>query len=373
MIKQNFLQPLSSWKSGGKLKICIGVDIGGSGFRTRISNANNKKQCVDISHIKAQSTKMLIESLTSIQNSINKTFHTFESRGAAFAIAGPIKDGKVILTNWPGKPEVRTLSLDDLPQRLFPKRKTSFLNDLEAGAYGIISANEQKILEPNFVQLWQKEAPKGPIVSNTRTAVMALGSGLGVALIVKNPLRNDRFVLPCELGHIQIPIVFKKDPNSTLEYSLLQHISDYYYKGRQAPEFEDTTSGRGIKLCYQFFLQKNEGIRKNLDEFNAAEIASNARKGEKTAKMALFWCHKMYIRLAKLIATSMQCDSVILALENQVKDKTFVDSISSKLKDEFYNFVRPEWMEGIRVYSQIKVLNFNILGCDYVAHQNASK
>lgn len=246
------------------------------------------------------------------------------------------------------------------------------MNDLEAGAYGFIAADEQKILEPNFAQLWKEKAPKGPIVSDTRTAVMALGTGLGVALIIKNPLRNERLVLPCELGYVQIPTVCRKHPESKDEYELLQHVSNYYHTGKLMPEFEDLSSGRGIKLCYQYFLQKNEKIHKDVDQINAGKVASNAQKGDKTSKDALFWCYKLFLRLAKQIGTSLQCDSIIMALDNQVKNASFVSSISDQLKEEFYSFIRPDWMKGIRVYSQIKVLNFNILGCDYVAHQKAS-
>lgn len=70
--------------------------------------------------MKARSTKKLVESLTSIQNALKNTVSSFESTGAAIAVAGPIKKGQVVLTNWPGEPKVRTLSLDNLPQQLFP-------------------------------------------------------------------------------------------------------------------------------------------------------------------------------------------------------------------------------------------------------------
>lgn len=366
------INKISSWKSGGKIKLCIGIDLGGSGLRGRISNANNKDQFIEIPHISAKSTKQLVDSLTNIQTSISKTIPTYESCGAAIAVAGPIKNGKVILTNWPGNPDTRTLTLKNLPQKLFPAEKTVFLNDLEAGAYGIISADEEKILSKHFKQLWSKEAPKGPIISDTRTAVMALGSGLGVALIVKNQMFKKPFVLPCELGHVQIPTVCQKDPGSKEEYELLQHVSNFYYKGKQMPEFEDLTSGRGLRLCYQFFLEKVEKVHKKFEEIDAGEVARLAHKGDKTAKTALLWGYKLYLRLAKLIGTSLQCDSIIMALDNQVKDSEFVDGISNIIKSEFYNYIRPDWMSNIRVYSQIKSLNFNILGCDYKAHQMMS-
>lgn len=373
MLNASILNPIKAWKSGGKTKICVGVDLGGSGLRARISSVENKNQYVDIPHIPAKSTKSLVDSLTNIQNLLKKTEPTVESHGAAIAVAGPIKNGTVVLTNWPGSPELRTLSLSHLPQLIFPQNKSVFLNDLEAGAYGIVAADEQKIIEPLFTQLWKDVAPSGPVVSDSRTAVMALGSGLGAALIVNNPLSNERFVLPCELGHVQVPVVGRDDPGSQEEYDLVHHVSKFYYGGKQAPEFEDLSSGRGIKLCYQHFLQKYEHVNKNVDDIDSGDVAVLANKGNKAAKAALLWCYKLYLRLGKMIGTSLQCDSIVMALDNQVKNAAFVDSISDELKEEFYNFIRPDWMKGIRVYSQTKVLNFNILGCDYVAHQADSK
>ena len=367
------LQQLNAWKTQGKVKICVGVDLGGSGIRTRISNAYNKDQFLDFPHMKAKSTKELINSLMNIQSSITKTVSTYESCGAAIAVAGPIKNDKVVITNWPGNPELRTFSLDNLPQKLFPKEKTLFMNDLEAGAYGIIAADDQKILDSNFIQLWQDKAPKGPIVSNTRTAVMALGSGLGVALIVKDSNLKRPLVLPCELGHVQVPPVCQKDPNSKEEYNLLQFVSDFYHKGRQMPEFEDLSSGRGIRLCYKYFLQRDQNVHKKFDEIDAGKVAMNAQKGDKTSKTALFWCYKLFLRLAKQIGTTLQCDSIVMALDNQVKNAKFVEMISDQLSEEFYNFIRPDWMSNIRVYSQTKKLNFNVLGCEYKAHQINSK
>lgn len=365
MFAPSLLQPLNSWAD--KVKICVGVDIGGSGLRVRISNADKSEQFIDIPHIRAQSTKDLVESLTNLQDALNEIVPSYESCGAALAVAGPIKNGTVILTNWPGDADVRTLSLDHLPQKLFPKEKTAFLNDLEAGAYGVIAADEQKILDSHFVQLWQNVAPKGPIVSNTRTAVMALGSGLGVALIVKTPLLKEPLVLPAELGHVQVPAVCKNDPESKEEYELLQHVSNHYYGGTQMPEFEDLSSGRGIQLCYQFFLKRDQGVHKTVEQIDAGEVASKAHDGDKTAKNALLWCYKLFLRLAKQVATSLQCDSILMALDNQVKNAWFVEAVSDQLKDEFYNFIRPDWMEGIRVFTQTETLNFNILGTTYMA------
>jgi len=371
MFAPSVLKPLTTWKKEENIKICVGIDIGGSGFRTRLSNFHDSSEYVDLAHIRAQGTAEIIESFTSLQVALLEMFPDFQCMGAALAVAGPIKDGVVILTNWPGDPSIRTLRVTDLPDKLFPHEKTLLLNDLEAGAYGIVAGNERKILTQYFEQMWPQVAPRGEIVSKGRTAVLAMGSGLGVALIVHPSTVSQPLVLPTELGHLQIAADGKKFAQSEIEYQLIQHVSDYYYDGTHAPEYEDICSGRGLCLTYQFMKQKFDNEKIPIEKIDAGNVAELARQGDKAARQALTWHYILFLRAAKAVATSLTCDSVVMALDNQVKNSWFVSAISDQLKDEFYHWIRPDWLTGIRVYTQKEVLNFNLLGTDYMAHRLA--
>ena len=373
MLSESVLRPIQSWNQGLNPQFCLGCDVGGSGLRIRLSNYFNADQHIDLSHIKAQCTKDALTALNAVSDKIQKVAPGAQCKGAAIAVAGPISNNTVTFTNWPGKPSLRTVSLNQLPRTLFPIGHSLFLNDLEAGAYGVIAAEQQGKLEPLFEQMWPDVAPKGKLVSDGRTAVLAMGSGLGVALIVKTPLLKAPLVLPSELGHLQIPTVCDKHKNSAEENKMIQYISDHYYNGRQMPEFEDIASGRGLCLVYQYLYDKYHQIKIPLDEIDAGDIAQNARQGDKIAREALMVHYTMFMRAAKAVATTLCCDSVLMALDNQVKNIWFVRSANQELKDEFYTFIRPDWMKNIRVYTQTKVLNFNILGTDYMAHQIAGK
>lgn len=366
MFALDAIAPLKEWPVDGKIKLVMGIDIGGSGFRIRFVNVNKPEQFVDLPHVKASSTAETVESLKSLIETIQSVAGDFESCGAAFAIAGPINNGVCTLTNWPGEPEVRTIRINDLPEKLCPHDRTIFLNDLEAGAYGVVAAEENKTIDDLFEQLWSRTAPKGPIVSATRSAVLAMGSGFGGALILKSGL-DKPLVLPTEIGHAQIPVVGKNDTKCEEEYAIVQHVSNHYYQGKGTPEYEDIASGRGLCLVYQYFYEKNEKKKLPLENINGGDIAQDAKSGDKTARQALTWHYIMFMRAAKEIAVSLCCDSIILALDNQVKNSWFVHAISDQLKDEFYNYIRPDWMKGIRVYAQTKVLNFNLLGTTYMA------
>lgn len=362
------VKDVSLWRKSDDtvLKLIVGADIGGSGIRMRISDFADPKRYVDLGHCKAKSTKELLDIIEDLSSKMKDVIQKYETVGSAMAVAGPIKDGEVVMTNWTGDPSVRTLSLSQLPGDLFPPKKSVFLNDLEAGAYGIVAADKLGILNDNFKQLWEERAPKGSIIGE-RTAVLAMGSGLGVALIVKNPMTSEPIVLPTELGHLQIPSVCCAHPNCELEKALVQHISEHYYAGEKCPEYEDISSGRGLELAYQYFNLVETGKKVPLEQISAGNIATLAQEGDAVARNSLLWHYKMFIRSAKSIATSLSCDSVILALDNQVKNDWFVKSVEKELGEEFYQFIRPDWMNNIRAYSQTKILNFNILGTDYMA------
>ena len=366
------IKPINDWsKTGDHVVICVAVDIGGSGLRIRISNASDQSQFIDLGHIRAQGTKEAISVFTSLGETLHEYVPNFETASAVLAVAGPITNGRVILTNWSGEVESRTLVADELPLILFPRGKTVFLNDLEAGAYGIIEAEITNVLDSHFEQMWAFSSPKGKIVSDTRTAVLAMGSGLGVALIVKSPLLQEPLVVPTELGHMQIPVVCKNHPDAKDEYELIQHVSNHYHGGKQTPEYEDIASGRGLCIAYQYFKLKNENKRIPAEQLSAKDIAEAAKTGEKSARQALEWHYRIFFRAAKSIATSLTCDSIVLALDNQVTNNWFVNAIADILHDEFYNFIRPDWVKDVRVYTQIESLNFNILGTQYMAQKIA--
>jgi glucokinase len=86
----------------------------------------------------------------------------------------------------------RTIKLTDVPQRICPAGRTALLNDLEAGAYGVLAVGQQGGLDELFQQLFTDVAPSGPILSISRTAVLAMRSGYGVALIVRTPIRTTQ-------------------------------------------------------------------------------------------------------------------------------------------------------------------------------------
>ena len=56
------------------------------------------------------------------------------------------------------------------------------------------------------------------------------------------------------------------------------------------------------------------------------------------------------------------CESLVLALDDAVKNNWLIHEFADKFKYEFYDYIRPEWMKEVRIYAQKKTLDLNILG-----------
>ena len=115
---------------------------------------------IEVHRFKCTSVKTILENFDLIANK----FTDFDLTVGAAAIdaAGPISrlsDGtqQVVITNWSGDEE-RTLTTEKLPERLFPKKKTAMLNDLEAGCYGILALDAQGKLGKFFKPLYPVSA-----------------------------------------------------------------------------------------------------------------------------------------------------------------------------------------------------------------------
>jgi glucokinase len=192
-------------------------------------------------------------------------------------------------------------------------------------------------------------------------------------MIIRTMLSAEPHVLSMELGYLQILMNMERFPGYHAEHKLIQYISDQRYDGTHAPEYEDIASRRGLEIVYQHYIEEEGGIKIPLSEIEASDIASKARIGDKISRRAMQTHYQFLMRAAKAVVTTLSCDSVLLALDNQVKNDWFVRSITDDLQSEFTHFIRPEWIDNIRVYGQTKHQNFNIHGTAYVAGSKLKK
>jgi glucokinase len=144
---------------------------------------------------------------------------------ACFGCPGPVRDGRLKLTNLPW-----TLDTRDLVKSLSIPH-ISLINDLEANGYGIPE------LAPESIFTLHDGDPE----ATGHAGLMAAGTGLGQALLIWDGMKHRP--IPSEGGHSDFAA------RSNREIALLEYLRDTL-KGRVS--WERVVSGLGIKNIYAF-------------------------------------------------------------------------------------------------------------------------
>jgi glucokinase len=145
--------------------------------------------------------------------------------GACFGCPGPVRDGRLKLTNLPW-----TLDTRDLEKSLSIPN-ISLINDLEANGYGIPE------LAPESVFVLHEGNPN----ATGHAGLIAAGTGLGEALLIWDGAKHRP--IPSEGGHSDFAA------RSNREIALLEYLRSTL-KGRVS--WERVVSGLGIKNIYAF-------------------------------------------------------------------------------------------------------------------------
>jgi glucokinase len=209
------------------MRVLVG-DIGGT--KTALGLAELQGMHVDIDlHREYPSLKSV--SLAEIVT------HFFDQTGcechlAAFAVAGPVVDGRSKTTNLPWQIDAAAL------QKALSFERVGLLNDLEAMAWGVPALSEQ--------QLAVLQAGTPGAVGNA--CVVAAGTGLGEAGMFWDGLRYHPFAT--EGGHTDFA------PTDDREFALLNYLKQRV--GRVS--WERVVSGIGIGNIYEFLAQWHKAV-----------------------------------------------------------------------------------------------------------------
>ncbi len=150
---------------------------------------------------------------------------------ACFGVPGPVRNGRLKLTNLPWSLDTRELSLGLKIDHLF------LINDLEANGYGIPELPPDKIFTLS---------PGDPSVVGNR-GLIAAGTGLGEAVLVWDGKRY--MPMASEGGHTDFA------PRSEEEIELLRYLWRTL-KGRVS--YERVVSGLGIANVYAFLRDEKK-------------------------------------------------------------------------------------------------------------------
>jgi glucokinase len=144
---------------------------------------------------------------------------------ACFGCPGPVRDGRLKLTNLPWTLDTRELSKSLSIKHIF------LINDLEANGYGIPELASDKIFTLHA----------GDAEAEGHRGLMSAGTGLGEAMLIWDGKKHRP--IPSEGGHCDFAA------RSNREIALLEYLRQTL-KGRVS--WERVVSGLGIKNIYAF-------------------------------------------------------------------------------------------------------------------------
>lgn len=149
-----------------------------------------------------------------------------EVKAACFGCPGPVRDGRIKLTNLPWALDVRDLAKSLSIEHIF------LINDLEANGYGIPELAPDKIFTLH----------EGDSTAVGHRGLIAAGTGLGEAMLIWDG-KLGHIPIPSEGGHCDFAA------RNETEIALLQYLRRIL-NGRVS--FERVVSGLGIKNVYAF-------------------------------------------------------------------------------------------------------------------------
>ena len=239
-------------------------------------------------------------------------------KAACFAIAGPVQNNEVHVTNLPWVINESSL------KNKFNIGIVKLINDFQAVGYGIekLDINDLKTLQAG------KPDAKGPKL------LIGAGTGLGIGIIFLNQTGIN--IIPSEGGNADFA------PRNDLDIQLLQFLMQH----KKRISCEEILSGNGLKRIYDFIKIKN--LAKETPELHsrlkscdpAAEISKYGLSGkDHLAELALHYFTQIYgAQAGNLALTILATGGVYIAggiapkIIDKLKDGTFIDAFNDNPK-----------------------------------------
>ncbi len=222
-------------------------DVGGTKVHLALYNFTNGKLAI------ARDERFPAKDFAGLEEIVKLFLGADKATAACFGVPGPVRAGRLRLTNLPWTLDSQELSDDLGIQHVF------LINDLEANGYGIAE------LSPDQIYTLSEGDPS----QAGNRALIAAGTGLGEAFLAWDGRTHQPF--PSEGGHTDFA------PRNENEIDLLRFLQQKY-NGRIS--YERVVSGMGLSNIYEFLREV-----RGLDEPNwlAERIATedpNAVIGE---------------------------------------------------------------------------------------------
>jgi glucokinase len=204
---------------------------------------------------------------------------------ACFGVPGPVRDGRLRLTNLPWTLDSRELAAGLGIPHVF------LINDLEANGYGIAELGPDQIYT----------LAEGDSSQTGNRALVAAGTGLGEGILIWNGRTHVPY--PSEGGHADFA------PRNEDEIDLLRFLKQKY-NGRIS--FERVVSGMGLTGIYEFLREV-----RGMDEpaWLAAQISAAQDPNSVITEMALAARSEICEKALDMFVSSYGAEAGNLALK----------------------------------------------------------
>jgi glucokinase len=165
---------------------------------------------------------------TGLEEIVREFLSADKVTAACFGVPGPVRDGRLRLTNLPWTLDSRELSVSLGINHVF------LINDLEANGYGVAELAADQIYTLS----------EGDASQIGNRALLAAGTGLGEGLLIWNGHSHTPY--PSEGGHTDFA------PRNEDEIDLLRFLKQKY-NGRIS--YERVISGMGLTNVYEFLRE----------------------------------------------------------------------------------------------------------------------
>ncbi|KAG5488634.1 hypothetical protein JIQ42_00246 [Leishmania sp. Namibia] len=372
----------ASWSSGPIYVVC---DVGGTNARVGFAQAaqSGKYKGLNIVYVRFKVTKKDVRQLVEFFGEVLQHLkENLPGRGDSFlrriasgavSVPGPVTNGQLAgpFNNLRG-----IARLADYPAELFPKGRSALLNDLEAGAYGVLALSNACILSDYFEVMWKgtqwdalsNGKPAGSTIGRGRCMVVAPGTGVGSSLIHYVSVSDSYVVLPLECGSLSVSWCANEDS------TYVQALAGYMASRSRAKELDSTVApiweaaSNGSALEFNYAYEK-EGPKACAPLKSAPEVAKLAKAGSDPAAVAAM--DRLYKNLMGLTAeTTMQFLPLTCVLmgDSIVANSFYFEKPGNvkKLKARLRKHTMERqfsFLSRTTFLRQVRNVNINLLGC----------
>lgn len=297
-------------------RLSLAIDVGGTNTRACYGDDEEFRK---------------ISSFVELKSFILDLTNHIKPDACTIGFAGPVVSrSEVCLSNWPGNPMIR---ISDLYDWGLPRGSTLMLNDMEAGAYGVISIGENKpAVDTDRICLYPGNNPDHNRLSGNKI-LLTPGTGLGTIGIVSVEAESGETIEDPVASEIQHSAAFALD---AIHGNLISWLSENRCAGGM-PSWEDFVSGRGLVNIYEGLGADTELEHTDREEDMAAWIAANGvADSNEGCVMALDIYYRCLAKVAQQMALTFQpYGGIYLSGDSTVRNLSFIQKSKfiSELQD----------------------------------------